>query len=438
MADRVPPQNIEAERAVIGSVLIDNKVMDKIGDIIAPEYFYDPRHQYIFESIFDLYKDNNPIDVITLTSQLKKNKKFKQVGGGVYLSEIISLVPTSANVVNYANLVREMFVRRSLISFSAELDEMAREETKNVDGILEEIESEVVSLSKDNTKQDFYDSATLLDLQMKKADEYAKNPDALRGLPSGLKNVDDILGGFHKSDLIILAARPASGKSAMAFNIARHAAVEHAKTVAIFSLEMPALQVMERMLAQQIQVDLWNLRMGKMSDQDFAKYPEGAGKLSEANIMIDETPGITIMQLRSRARKLMLDKGLDMLVIDYLQLMQTREIDNRAQAVGEISRSLKILARELEIPVICLSQLNRAVENRSDSTPQLSDLRESGSIEQDADVVMFLSREKNFDEEDDSGKNPTVHFTVAKHRNGPIGQCKLEFVGAQQRFLPIE
>ncbi len=437
MADRVPPQNIDAERAVIGSVLIDNNVLDKISDTLEPSYFYDPRHSIIFEAMMDLYQDANPVDVVTLTSQLKKKKKFKQVGGGVYLSEIISLVPTSANVKNYANLVREMFVRRSLISFSGKLDEMAREETESVDNILDSIESEVVSLSRDNTKQDFYDSATLLELQMQKADEYAKNPDGLRGLPSGLKNVDQILGGFHNSDLIILAGRPGGGKSAMGFSIARNVAVNEKKTVAIFSLEMPAIQVMERMLAQQIQVNLWNIRMGKMTDQEFKRYPEGAGKLSEANILIDETPGITIMQLRSKIRKLMLDKGLDMVVIDYLQLMQTREIDNRAQAVGEISRSLKILARELSIPIICLSQLNRAVESRADRTPQLSDLRESGSIEQDADVVLFLSRETHFDEEEED-KNPVVQFTVAKHRNGPIGMCKLEFMGAQQRFIDID
>ncbi len=437
MDQRVPPQNIDAERAVIGSVLIDNNVIDKIADILEPSYFYDPRHSIIFEAIIDLYRDNNTVDVITLTSQLKKKKKFKQVGGGVYLSEIISLVPTSANVVQYANLVREMFVRRSLISYSAKLDEMARVETEKVDDILESIEAEVVALSKDNTKQDFYDAATLLELQMKKADEYAKNPDGLRGLPSGYKNVDRLLGGFHNSDLIVLAGRPGTGKSAMAFNIARNVAVHENKTVAIFTLEMPALQVMERMLAQQIEVDLWNIRMGKMSDKEYKKYPEGAGKLSESSILIDETPGITIMQLRSKARKLMLDKGLDMIVIDYLQLMQTREIENRAQAVGEISRSLKILARELNIPIICLSQLNRAVENRADRIPHLSDLRESGSIEQDADVVLFLSRESSF-EDDADDENPVIHFIVAKHRNGPIGKCKLEFVGAQQRYIELE
>ena len=436
MADRIPPQNIDAERAVIGSILIDNNVVDTIFDILDSTFFYDPRHSIIYEAIVDLYKEKSPVDIVTLTSQLKKKKRFKQVGGGVYLSEIISLVPTSANVKNYANLVREMFVRRSLISFSAKLDEMVRVGTQSVDSILETIESEVVSLSKDNTKQDFFDSASLLDLQMKKADEYAKNPDGMRGLSSGLKNVDRILGGFHNSDLVVLAGRPGCGKSSMAFNIARNIAVNEKKTVAIFSLEMPALQVIERMLAQQIEVNLWNIRMGKMTDSEYKKYPEGAGKLSEANILIDETPGITIMQLRSKARKLMFEKDLDMLVIDYLQLMQARDIENRAQAVGEISRSLKILARELGIPVICLSQLNRAVESRADRTPQLSDLRESGSIEQDADVVMFLSRESSLDEEEDN-TNPVIHFTVAKHRNGPVGRCKLEFNGAQQRFIDL-
>ncbi|MCA9386409.1 replicative DNA helicase [Candidatus Dojkabacteria bacterium] len=437
MADRIPPQNLEAERAVIGSVLIDNEVTDKVADVLKPDFFYDPKHQLIFDAMMNLYRTNSPIDVLTLTAELKKTKKFKQVGGGVYLSEIISEVPTSANVSKYAEIVREMFIRRSLITFGAQLDEQSRNESESIEDILSGVEQHVVELSKDNTKQDFLDSATLLELQMQKADEYAKNPDALRGLPSGFRNVDKILGGFHTSDLVILAARPGTGKSAFAFNIARNVAVNEKKTVAIFSLEMPALQVMERMLAQQIQVDLWNIRMGKMTDQEFKRYPEGAGKLSESNILIDETPGITIMQLRSKARRLMLEKGLDMIIIDYLQLMQARDIENRAQAVGEMSRSLKILARELEIPVICLSQLNRAVENRSDRTPQLSDLRESGSIEQDADVVMFLNRESPTDD-DDEDEEPLIHFTVAKHRNGPIGGAKLKFIGAQQRYLEVE
>ena len=437
MADRIPPQNLEAERAVIGSVLIDNEVTDKVADVLKPEFFYDPKHQIIFEAMINLYRTSSPIDVLTLTAELKKTKKFKQIGGGVYLSEIISEVPTSANVGKYAEIVREMFIRRSLITFGAQLDEQSRNESESIEDILGGVEQHVVELSKDNTKQDFLDSATLLELQMKKADEYAKNPDALRGLPSGFRNVDKILGGFHTSDLVILAARHGTGKSAFAFNIARNVAVNEKKTVAIFSLEMPALQVMERMLSQQIQVDLWNIRMGKMTDQEFKRYPEGAGKLSEANILIDETPGISIMQLRSKARRLMLEKGLDMIIIDYLQLMQAREIENRAQAVGEMSRSLKILARELEIPVICLSQLNRAVENRSDRTPQLSDLRESGSIEQDADVVMFLNREAQVDDDEEEDE-PIIHFTVAKHRNGPIGSSKLKFIGSQQRYIEVE
>jgi replicative DNA helicase len=434
-SNRVPPQNIEAERAVIGAVLIDNSVMDKVIDTVKPEFFYDPKHNIIFESITELYSDSSPIDVLTLTSQLKKNKKLKQVGGGAYLSEVIASVPTSANAKKYANFVREMFIRRNLITLGGRLDEIARNEQESIEDIINNIEQSVVSLSQDNTQQDFFDAATLLDLQMKKADEYAKNPDALRGMSTGLSEPDKILGGLHKSDLIILAGRPGTGKSAMAFNIARNIAVKEKKTVAIFSLEMPAIQVMERVLSQQIEVDLWNIRMGKMTDSEYKRYPEGLGILSESKILIDETPGINIVQLRSKARRLMMERGLDMIVIDYLQLMQTREIDNRAQAVGEISRSLKILARELNVPVLCLSQLNRAVENRADRVPQLSDLRESGSIEQDADVVVFLSREGNYDEEDEN-KNPEIQFIVAKHRNGPVGRCKLQFIAAQQRYIP--
>ena len=433
---RIPPQNLDAERAVIGAVLIDNSSIERVYDILKPEFFYDPKHIIIFENIIELYKGNSAIDVLTLTAKLKKNNKFKESGGAIYLSELISTVPTSANIIHYANLVKETFIRRSLIKFGAKLDEAAREEKQEIIDILDSLEQDLLSLSTDNAEEDFYDTETLLTLQMEKADEYAKNPDGLRGISSGIKTLDDILGGFHNSDFIILAARPSVGKSALAMNFGRMAAVKEGKSVAFFSLEMPALQVMERMLAQQTEIDLWNLRMGKLTDAEYKRVPEGHGKLGDAKIFINDTAGINVMQIRSKARKLKMEYGLDMIIIDYLQLMQTRDIDNRAQAVGEISRQLKILARELNIPIIALSQLNRSIETRGDRVPQLSDLRESGSIEQDADLVMFISREVNFDDEEDLQNKEfiKVDVHVAKHRNGPIGKCSLKFIGAQQRY----
>jgi len=291
---KVPPHNIEAEKAVIGSVLIDNKVLNNIIDLVKPEYFYDPRNQVLFEHIISLYNSNKPIDVLTLTSELKKNNKIKQSGGSEYFSEIISFVPTASNVEEYASLVKESAVRRLLISYSTKFDELARKEDEEVESILNQLEKDVFSLSQDNSKSDFQHSAKLIDLQMQRADEYAKNPGALRGLSTGLKSLDHLLGGLHNSDLIILAARPSVGKSALGFDIARHISVNEKKTIAVFSLEMPAVQVIERMLSQQIKVNLWNLRMGNMTDDDYKKYSEGAGLLSESKIFVDDTPGINI------------------------------------------------------------------------------------------------------------------------------------------------
>ncbi len=433
---RTPPQNIEAEKAVLGAILIDNEGINRIIDSLKSDYFYDPRNELIFEAIITLYNENKPVDVLTLTAELKNRNKLKQSGGSSYLSEIISTVPTSANSEEYANMVKECAIRRKLITYAAKFDEIARKEDDKLDDVLNEIEKDVFSVTQNSSKVDFMDSKTLIEMQMAKADEYAKNPGALRGLSTGKKSLDHLLGGLHNSDLIILAARPSVGKSAFAFDLARHVAVEQKKTIAIFSLEMPAVQVIERMLAQQTKINLWSLRMGSLNDNEYGVYSDGAGKLSEAKIFVDETAGINIMQLRSKARKLKLEHNLDLLVIDYLQLMQghsTKGNENRTQEVGEISRSLKLLARELAIPVIALSQLNRAVENRIDRLPQLSDLRESGSIEQDADLVMFLSRDINVEQEEESDFIK-VDLSVAKHRNGPIGNIHLKFIGKQTRF----
>lgn len=431
---KVPPHNLDAEKAVIGAILIDNNSLNKVIDSIKSDFFYDPKNILIFEAIEKLYSKAEAVDVLTISAQLKKIKKFSESGGGRYLSELVSAVPTSANIENYANIVRENAVRRKLISYGAKLTEEARKEDKEIECILDELETEMLSLSQASTSTSFYDSETLLEMQMKQADEFAKNPNAIRGVPTGLEPVDQMLGGLQKSDLIILAARPSVGKSAFAFDIARHIAVNEKKKVLIFSLEMPALQVMSRILAQQVEINLWKLRMGGMVDSEFKRYNIGVAKLAEAGIYIDDTPGLSIMQLRSKARKMMLEKGVDMIVIDYLQLMQgSGKSDGRTQEVGEISRSLKILSRELNVPIVALSQLNRAVENRNERIPQLSDLRESGSIEQDADIVIFLSRDVLADEENKE-RIKQVDVSVAKHRNGPTGKVMLKFIGEYQKF----
>ncbi len=432
---KTPPQNLDAERSVIGAVLIDNDVLSVVADNLREDHFYSPQHQIIFSSIIDLYQHAKPIDVLTLTSDLKKKKKLQQVGGSAYLSEIIASVPTSAHVEEYAQMVREAAVRRKLISFAGQLSQQAMQEDKELNELMDGIEGQIFSLSQDNTSKDFLTAAALLEMHFERTEEYSKNPNALRGLPTGLRDVDEILGGLHDSDLIILAARPSVGKSSFAFEIARHVAIEESKSVAIFSLEMPGVQIIERLLAQQIGVGLWELRMGRLTDDAYARFADGAGKLSEAKIFVDETPGLNIMQLRSKARKLKIEEGLDFIVIDYLQLMQgtTQRVDNRVNEVSEISRSLKILARELNVPIMALSQLNRAVESRNDHIPQLSDLRESGSIEQDADLVIFLSREKLHNPETPTPEK--VDVIVAKHRNGPVGRLEVKFVETSTKFV---
>jgi len=442
MEIKTPPQNIEAEKAVLGAILIDTQSLTKITDLLSPESFYDLRHQIIFHNIVSLYRDGKPVDVLTLTTELKKDKKLKQIGGSAYISELISEVPTTSNIENYAEIIRECSVRRELINLSSTIDSLSREEQKGIDEIMDVFESKLFSITVSTSNKDFFDTKTLLELQMQKADEYAKNPGGLRGLPTGIGSVDKFLGGLHKSDLIILAARPAVGKSAFVFDIARHIAIT-GKTSAVFSLEMPAVQVIERMLAQQSRINLWDLRMGNIKDQDYKRLNSAQNELSNSKIFIDETPGINTMQLRSKARKLMIEEGLDLIIIDYLQLMQgSSRSDNRAQEVGEISRSLKILARELNIPVIALSQLNRAVENREGGVPQLSDLRESGSIEQDADLVLFLGRDSSADEVDpnniDYDKKIKVDMYIAKHRNGPVGKLKLLFQPGHMKYLDYD
>ncbi len=433
---RVPPQNIEAERAVLGSVLIDDEAFNKVADLLEPKYFYDPRNEIIFEHLYKLFSSSKALDVLTLSAELKKSNKHKEAGGNSYISDLINSVPTSANIEEYANLVKEAAVRRNLISFGAKLDESARNEELELDQVIDDMEKDLLLVSQKTIAKDFFDAETLLEMQMKKADEFAKNPNALRGFPTGISSFDNLLGGLHRSDLIIIAARPSVGKSAFGFDIVRHISVVEKKNIVIFSLEMPAIQVIERLLAQQTEISLWKLRMGGMNNDEYKRFNLGQAKLADSNIFVDETPGISIMQLRSKARKLMMDKKIDLILIDYLQLMQgnPKYADSRAQEVGEISRSLKILARELNVPIIALSQLNRAVENRQDRIPQLSDLRESGSIEQDADLVIFLSRDMSQEEDVLNQKSKLVDISVAKHRNGPTGKLVLKFVGEFQKF----
>lgn len=432
---RVPPQNLDAEKSVLGSILIDEEAIFKVADTLSPEHFYERKHQLIFEAMLGLYSHQQAIDVLTLNSKLKANKRLQDSGGAAYLTELVETVPTSAHIEEYSKMIKEESQRRRLITFAGKIDEMAYQTNKDLPLVLDEAEKILMSITQSNSKNDFMHISSLLEESYRRAEEMNKDPGKLGGVPSGFPYLDNILGGFHKSDLIILAARPAVGKTAFALDLARYASVEEGKSVGIFSLEMAATQLMDRILSMQVGVGLWDLRMGRISDDVFTRLSDAMGVLAEANLFIDDTPGINILEIRAKARKLKMEKSLDLIIIDYLQLITGLNKENRVQEVSEISRFLKLLARELDVPVIALSQLSRAVEQRGgDGTPQLSDLRESGSIEQDADIVLFLSKVGG----DDAESSQNRRLSISKHRNGPTGDVELFFLKEQARFREID
>ncbi|MBP9758073.1 replicative DNA helicase [Candidatus Dojkabacteria bacterium] len=421
---------------MIGSIFIDEDAILKISELINANDFYYPKHKIIFEAIEHLFYSHEAIDSLTIISYLKKAKSLKEIGGASYITEIIEGVPTSAHAENYAKLVKDASIRRKFIRLSNDINKICFEENKPIEEIINETEKNVFNISEQNYHKDFVHVAKLLDESFEKAAELRKNQNEVRGIKSGFRQLDNLLGGFQKSDLIILAARPSVGKSALMIDFARHAAVNEGKSVGIFSLEMSDLQVMDRILAMQVGIGLWDLRMGKLGEDDFEKLGDGMGKLSESNLFIDDTPGLGINEMRTKCRRLKMEKGLDMVIIDYLQLISANTKESRVQEVSEISRFLKILAKELDIPVIAAAQLSRAIEQRNDRRPQLSDLRESGSIEQDADVVMFLQREEIFNP--DTDRKGIGDLLIAKHRNGPTGDMELFFVREQARYSELE
>jgi replicative DNA helicase len=430
---RVPPHNLDLERSLLGALMIDEDVIYKVIDILSEDIFYDKKHKLIFEAMMSLYNHQKPIDLLTVSSELKKKTKLKEAGGNLYLTDLVESVPTSAHSEEYAKIIKDLGIRRKLISLAGTLNEYAYKEDEKLDNQIDEIEKKLLNISEGNSKNDFVHVAELLEESYKKQEELNKDPDKIRGVRTGFTYLDNILGGLQDSDLIILAARPSVGKSAFAFDLARYASVYESKRVGIFSLEMSNIQVMDRILSMQVGVGLWDLRMGKLHDEALARLSDAMGILSETGLYVDDTPGIGIMEMRAKARRLKFEKGLDLIIVDYLQLINGTRMESRVQEVSEISRSLKSLARELDVPVLALSQLSRAVEQRSDNKPQLSDLRDSGSIEQDADVVIFLSRSGG-----DDDQNQNRMLTIAKHRNGPTGLVELFFVKEQARFREIE
>lgn len=427
----VPPHNEEAEKSLLGAILIDKEAIVNIGDITVADHFYFQQHKEIFDAIVGLYDNRSAIDVVTLSNELKKRKQFKSSGGASYLAELSTLVPTSAHVVEYAKIVKHMYTKRALISLAADMNELAFDEGKDTNDILDKAESEIFALSFSQSKGGFLPLRDALASSFERLDELQRNSGQLRGVPTGFADLDRLLAGFQNSNLIILAARPGTGKTAFSLNVAQAAAVKYKKKIAFFSLEMSKEELVDRLLVAQADIDAWKLKTGRLDDQDFLKISDAMGVLAEAPIYIDDTPGLSIFEMRTKARRLMSEHGIDMIVVDYLQLAQGRTKDNRVQEVGEISQGLKNLARELKVPVIALAQLSRAVESRGEKIPQLSDLRESGSIEQDADVVMFLYRK-------DDDIREAVTLKIAKHRNGGLDDVELFFQGDRIRFYGME
>lgn len=425
MQEKLPPQNLEAERSVLGSMLLDRDAVIVVAEILIPEHFYDPRHSIIYHAIMKLFEDGLPIDMVTLADALKKSKDLKKIGGRSYLTDLVSSVPTSAHAEEYAIIVKETALRRDLISAASKITNWSFDENLGIKNLIDNAEQNLFSIAQQGVRQKFVHIKTLLKDAYERA-ETADKGAGRTGISTGLKDLDALLGGFQKSDLIIIAARPSVGKSALALDFLRFGAVVEKKKVALFSLEMSNEQITDRLIGMQSSIPFWDIHTGKLKDDDFIKFGEAMGILGEADIFIDDRPGQSINEIRTKSRRLALEQGIDMIFVDYLQLLHGSQSENRVLEVSEISQGLKNLARELNVPVVALSQLSRAIESRNTRTPQLSDLRESGSIEQDADIVMFIDREETYNM--DTERKGVADIIVAKHRNGPTGKLEVAFV----------
>lgn len=437
----IPPQDVEAEQSVLGSILIDKEAFFKIADILVPSDFYLSTHAKIYQTMLELSEKGSPLDILSVGSKLKAKGLLETVGGQSTLTKFINSVPSSSHIIHYANIVRKKSIFRKLIESSYHIAQLGYREDEDVEVVLDEAEKHIFHISQSATSQNFSSLKSDLEEAFERIDRLHKNKGELRGISTGFNSLDNYLAGMQKSDLIILASRPSLGKSALALDIARNAAIKHKVPVGIFSLEMSRDQIVDRLIAAEAGVDLWRLRTGKLSSwgeyNDFVKIQNALGTLSEAPIFIDDGLTSSVLQMRAMARRLQAEKGLGLLIIDYIQLIQPRSSnDSLVQQVSEISRSLKALARELEIPIFALSQLSRAVEQRHSPIPKLSDLRDSGSLEQDADIVLFISRDlKNQDEQN---KESLAEVHIAKHRNGPIGKVELFFDKNSTSFKNLE
>lgn len=437
MEQRIPPQNVEAEQAVLGAMMLEHNAVVAAMEKLRPGDFYREVHRTIFEAMEHLHHDNKEVDVITLPEELRRMKKLDDVGGLEYILSLPNLVATAANIEYHANIVAEKALARNIITTCTELTSEAYDGEKEPEDLLDDAERRILQISESKRRGDFAPVGVVVEETLDKITKLYENKAGITGLPTGFRDLDRLTSGLQPSDLILVAARPSMGKTAFTLNIAQNVGVKQHKTVAFFSLEMSQEQLVQRLLCQIAHIDSQKLRTGQLnSDDEWTKLTDACDKLYQAPIYIDDTPGLSVTEMRSKARRLKAEHGLDLIIVDYLQLMQGRNSESRQQEISEISRSLKALARELKVPLIALSQLSRSVESRQDKRPMLSDLRESGALEQDADIVSFLYREDYYDKETEN--QHITEIILAKHRNGPVGSVKLYFKGEYTLFLNLD
>jgi replicative DNA helicase len=430
---RVPPNSIEAEQSVIGAMLLEKEAISATSEMLRAEDFYKEAHKLIFEAVMELYDKDEPVDLVTIVDILRGKGILETIGGITYLSNLAASVPTTANIKYYARIVEEKSTLRKLIKSASKIMEKSYEASEEVPSILDEAEKDIFDISQKAMVHDFEPISKILEKGFNEIERMYINKGSITGIPSGFFDLDSKTSGFQKGDLVLIAARPSMGKTAFALNVAQYASLRNGNSVAVFSLEMSKEQLVNRMLCAEANIDMLKLRTGNLDDDDWVRLAKSAGPLASAKVFIDDTPGISVTEMRSKCRRLKIEHGLDMIIVDYLQLIQGRsKTENRQQEVSEISRSLKTLAKEIDAPVIALSQLSRAPEARADHRPMLSDLRESGSIEQDADVVMFLYRDEYYNKE--SEEKNVAECIIAKQRNGPTGTVKLAWLGQYSKF----
>jgi len=439
--EKLPPQDLEAEKCVLGSLMLDKEAIIKVVDFLKPEDFYRETNQKVYKAMMELFEGRQPIDLLSLSTRLKEKKELEEIGGSSYLTECVNSVPTASNALNYAKMVQKKRILRDLISASYDIGSLGYTETEDIDVLLDQAEKRIFGIAQKSLTQAFSPVKDALEAAFERIDRLSKHKGSIRGLSTGFSDLDNLLAGFQKSDFIILASRPTLGKTSLALDFAKHVAVNEKIPVGIFSLEMAVDQLVDRLISSESNVDLWKIRTGHLSDSgegnDFMRIQAALGSLSESPIYIDDAASTNVLQMRAMARRLQAERGLGLIIIDYLQLIEPRTSnDSAVRQITEISRELKALARELKVPVLALSQLSRAVEQRTPQIPRLADLRESGALEQDADVVMFIHRPDRY--QPDTPEKNIAEIIVAKHRNGPPGKVKLYFDESRATFRNLE